>query len=433
MILEIINRNSKSKADVMMVAMGTSLHFLVDSLCACCLFLLADGEGMPQLLGVFMVYNVLAFLTQPLTGMLADRIGQPQMLMVLSVALLSLGVAVASLGFLLFTSILLGLGNSLFHVWGGRQVAVQTANDIRALGVFVSTGAFGLAVGMAFHSWVLLYAFLFAIVGMTIYTLRKISSIDSVCEVSFVPNQLKPWMIWCSALVLMAVVMLRSQTSECFSAEMEKGRTVMLIIGAVAMLGKATGGFLAKGVGIVWTIALVLTGVVLASLFSKWVLGLLCVNLSMSVTLYLINLAMPGREGLAFGLLASALVPGYMVAQFSEGGFSVIPSLMATLLLTIIIELLVLRSLRERRADVLWSSVVVNILTNVTLNLFVTYVSNSVVVIIMSEVFVVLIEALWYWYFVKQWHQAIVYSFLCNGISFLLGLLAQFMILFLTL
>lgn len=422
---------------MMTMAMGTGLHFLVDGLCACCLFLLADGEGMPQLLGAFMVYNVLAFLTQPFTGMLADRMGQPQLLLALSVALLSFGVASASLfrlDALFLTAVLLGLGNSCFHVWGGRQVAVQTANDIRALGIFVSTGAFGLAVGMAWHSWQVLYAFLLAIVLLAIYALRMGASLESVREVSFVSDRLKPWMIWCAVMALMAVVMVRSLIGERFSAEMVKGGAVLLTVGTVAMLGKAAGGFLAKGIGIVWTIGLVAAGVLLASVFSFSVWGLLLVNLSMAVTLYLANLVMPGREGLAFGLLAAALMPGYLMAQLSGDGFGVIPALMATLLPTVVIEWLVLWSLRERRADVLWSSVVVNILTNVPLNLFVTYVSHSILVIIVAEVIVVLIEALWYCYFLRRWRQALVYSFLCNGISVLAGLLAQLVIiLFLTL
>jgi hypothetical protein len=34
----------------------------------------------------------------------------------------------------------------------------------------------------------------------------------------------------------------------------------------------------------------------------------------MPVTLYLANVVLPKREGLAFGLLAAALIPGYLLA-----------------------------------------------------------------------------------------------------------------------
>ena len=61
------------------------------------------------------------------------------------------------------TAILLGIGNSFFHTWGGKQVAMKTHNDIRALGVIVSTGAFGLAIGTVFCSWTLLFTFLLAL------------------------------------------------------------------------------------------------------------------------------------------------------------------------------------------------------------------------------------------------------------------------------
>ena len=46
------------------------LHFLVDCLCLCCLYLTA--LDMVQMMTIFVTYNVCAFLTQPLTGWLAD-------------------------------------------------------------------------------------------------------------------------------------------------------------------------------------------------------------------------------------------------------------------------------------------------------------------------------------------------------------------------
>ena len=57
-------------------------------------------------------------------------------------------------------AVLLGFGNSLFHVWGGKQVIVTYGNDMPALGLFVSTGALGLSLGVVFYSWFLLQAFL---------------------------------------------------------------------------------------------------------------------------------------------------------------------------------------------------------------------------------------------------------------------------------
>ena len=39
-------------------------------------------------------------------------------------------------------------------------------------------------------------------------------------------------------------------------------------------------------------------------------------NCTMPVTLFLANDVLAGREGLAFGLLAAALIPGYLMAVY---------------------------------------------------------------------------------------------------------------------
>ena len=414
-----------------MTGVGAMLHFLVDGLCACCLYLMIDGGGMSQLLGVFMTYNVLAFLTQPLTGMLADRLRQRHILLMASVALLAIGVAVVSLSspftshlLPLISSILLGLGNSLFHVWGGKEVALSTGNGVCSLGVFVSTGAFGLAVGMLLHAWWMLYVFLLLIALLTVVAVHM----PMAAALPVYPK--KSWIVWCFVLLMMCFVVFRSFLGEVFTTGVAKGGIMVLVIGGIAMLGKAGGGWIARGIGLKVVFLLALTGAVACVLLKGsveglWLLGLLFINGTMAITLHWTNSVMPGREGLAFGLLAAALMPGYLLAQLSDEGLSVIPSLLWTLLPTIVIELSVLWLLLERQADVLWSSVVVNILTNVPLNLYVTFVSGSVLTIFVGELLVFVVEMLWYWYFVGNWRQATVYSFLCNGISFLIGLLAQ--------
>ena len=413
---------------------GATLHFLVDGLCACSLFLLGDRFGWHLLLGVFVTYNVLAFLTQPLTGMLADRmVVHHGLLLALSVVLLTWGVAAVSFCLPLAAAVLLGLGNSLFHVWGGKQVAVATHNDVRAMGVFVSTGAFGLAVGMFAHSATLLYVLLGALVIAVGCWLLSAGGNTS----AFGRNQasdhhasaLSAIFSWGSVLLLMGAVMLRSWLGEQYSTGMAAGGASLLAIGAVAMAGKAFGGWIARWIGVVWTLVLVAAVLLIfhyASFIVHFPSFLFLVNLTMAVTLYLANVVMPGREGLAFGLLAAALMPGYLLGvEHWTMGDGVLPSLLATLLPTIVIELSVLWVLRERRTDVLCSAVVVNVLTNVPLNLFVTYVSHSLAVVVVAELTVVFVEALWYYYFVAHWRQALTYSFLCNGFSLLLGLLAS--------
>ena len=454
--------SAKAVAAWRLTCVSALLHFLVDGLCVCCLYLVAGVSSLAGLAGVFIAYNVLAFLTQPLTGMLADRLAHRRQLLWLSALLLSAAVAVASLGVLavgggapmgvlLLVAVLLGLGNSLFHVWGGKEVAMATGNDIRALGVFVSTGAFGLAVGVALHSWWALFVLLALFVGLVAAggatgtaagtqgtaadaTGTAVGAMGTAADATGTAARggaAVGRLSWVVVLLMMGFVLLRSFAGETLSAALQPVALLPLLVGGVAMVGKAAGGWVARGLG--WWQALLLLTVATASCVLwrhgaaviPWA-GLLLVNATMAVTLWLANRAMPRREGLTFGLLAAALMPGYLLAQaVGDDRLAVVPWLLATLVPTIVLELLVLWLLRERRADVLWSSVVVNMLTNVPLNLFVTFVSHSWTTILVAEVFIVAVEALWYRYFVDSWRQATAYSVLCNGISFFTGLLVQ--------
>lgn len=91
------------------------------------------------------------------------------------------------------------------------------------------------------------------------------------------------------------------------------------------------------------------------------------------------------------------------------------------LVATIVIELGVLLFLGERRRKVLCGSVVMNVLTNVPLNLYAVCVADGWNTVIGGEALVVLVEALCYKRLLGEWQQAWIYSLLCNAISFFLG------------
>ena len=304
------------------------LHLLVDGLCVCCLYLIASSFSALHLVGIFLTYNILAFLTQPLTGLWADSMKRRHWMLLASVLLLTVAVLATSIvvSFRLSTvgmmvvPILLGMGNSLFHVWGGKQVAVTTGNDMRALGAFVSTGAFGLALGIVFFSWPLLYTVLLTIcVLSTAYVHLDLIAGISAINSQEVECRFSKLFIWMSLLVLMLVVMLRSFVGETFSGEMSRTSSMVLLIGLLSMLGKMAGGWLAHHLGIVRMLALVIVLVLVCLVFRSQemviaLVGLFAVNCTMPVTLYLANVVLPKREGLAFGLLAAALIPGYLLA-----------------------------------------------------------------------------------------------------------------------
>lgn len=321
--------------DVGLIGISSVQHFLVDGLCICCIYLLAGAYcgslgayGDRLGLGAILTYNVLAFMSQPLTGLIADRMVHRHWLLLSSALLLTIAVAIASLmpvageWLLLLVAVMLGMGNSLFHVWGGKQTVVKMGNDIRALGVFVSTGALGLAVGLVFCSWTLLYVLLLTIVILSVaYVQLDDGSSKPVSGSIDHPAWLAPMKIWVAIVLLMLFVGYRSFAGELFSKGISKSQELILIIAAVAMLGKMAGGWIARWMGILRSLMVILAGVALCFLFRGdsvlvLLLGIFLMNLTMPITLFLANEVLPGREGLAFGLLAAMLVPGYLLAIY---------------------------------------------------------------------------------------------------------------------
>ena len=101
--------------------------------------------------------------------------------------------------------------------------------------------------------------------------------------------------------------------------------------------------------------------------------------------------------------------------------------LLTALVATVLIEYGILLLLGERRRKVLLGSVAVNVITNVTLNLYIVRHGISLMNVAVGEGLVVLAEALWYYAFTRSLEQSCVYSLLCNAVSFLMGLLFLFL------
>lgn len=320
------------------LGISASLHFLVDALCCCCMLLLVRSSDSNALLGVYLTYNVVAFMTQPLTGMLADRLQRRHWLLMAASLLLALAVLTAALivalgwnhlspDMLFVVAVLLGGGNSLFHVWGGKQVAVATDNDIRALGVFVSTGAFGLSVGALCCSWPVLFAFLLLIPLLSVAYLHvepsQTPAVDApqttAADAPHSKPSYSPVVVWTAVVAVAAVVLFRSFVGEKLTTGIDKTQLLILLFGAVSMAGKMAGGWIALRLGIVRALVVVLVAFALCFLLRDTsvavvLAGLFLINCTMPVTLYWANALLPGREGLAFGLLAAVLVPGYLLA-----------------------------------------------------------------------------------------------------------------------
>jgi len=298
----------------------TILHFLVDGICALVIFSSLYDDDKTKGLIIFLVYNIIAFCTQPFVGLLIDKYkNKERLFLIISIISLMLGI-IFKFQYII-SAILLGIGNSFFHVSGGKYVISKTNNNIVSLGVFVSTGALGLAIGTNIHHLSIWITFISIAL---IITLILLLSKDISVEENNISNELNLNQNWILILALMiiAVVLIRSFVGKIIPLDFDKPIWVLLLIGASAMLGKALGGVIAKFIGINKTIiiTMVLSAILLICFNSNLYLslfGILLFNCSMPLTLYLINDLLKQKEGFAFGLLAAFLVPGYLFGMFN--------------------------------------------------------------------------------------------------------------------
>ncbi len=288
-------------------------HALVDAACAATLFaIVALGHTEPKdsfLLIVF--YDILAFSTQPVFGLLADKFKIPVYSAVLGVVLVAAATLFLPVPFL--AASLAGIGNALFHV-GGGIISLNLVPGKAALpGIYVAPGALGLMIGTLigkgghFVAW----PFILLLLGSAALFLR-IPRPD-IAAPRDLPENLK----WFEAVIslLLVSVAIRSLVGMSLVLPWKSDLVLLVALTCAVVLGKALGGVLGDKFG--WT-AVAVSGLVvslpLLTFFAQIpvlaILGLFLFNLSMPITLICVAEMLPGRSGFAFGLTTLALIIG---------------------------------------------------------------------------------------------------------------------------
>ena len=114
----------------MQLAVNAIAHFLVDALCLATLF--SGRIPTESFFLALLLYNTLAFSTQCVVGLAVDRVRRVASLEVAACAAVALGFAVSAPWWL--SVVLIGCGNSLFHVTGGCTTLRESEGKAWPLG-----------------------------------------------------------------------------------------------------------------------------------------------------------------------------------------------------------------------------------------------------------------------------------------------------------
>jgi MFS transporter, FSR family, fosmidomycin resistance protein len=252
-------------------------HGVSDGAAGLLLGSLATNAPGTQIALLVLIYNALAFGSQPLIGYFADNLPSPRIFASGGMALLVAGLLSRSIGSGEIAVLLAGLGSAAFHVGAGALTLRSCGGRSDAAGVFAAPGVVGLAIGGAL-----------AVSGHYLYLPFLVSLLSLIGLVQSWPVPPRPisesklskepifeshdWIM----IGLLTAVALRSLLWTSFQLASSGQITALVAMGVAAGAGKLVGGFAAERLGYRrWTLLSLLVAAPLLAFAGKKLLFLL--------------------------------------------------------------------------------------------------------------------------------------------------------------
>jgi FSR family fosmidomycin resistance protein-like MFS transporter len=312
-------------------------HAAIDASCAAVAFSLLSSKSITDeyFIQLVVMYNVIAFGSQTLFGLLVDKYRCPKLSAISGSIITASAIPVSFLS-PLYAIILAGFGNALFHIGGGTISLNLTKNKAAAPGIFVAPGASGLLIGTlygksgSFTAWPLL---IIIAVLCTLMYYTKSPEINYKTDVKINTDYFESII-----LLLLITIVARSVIGSVVVLPWKSDIFLLATLTSGIVLGKAFGGIIGDKYG--WQKAGVISLLISAPLLAfgaaipyAAILGMFLFNFTMPITLVAISNTLPGRPGFSFGLTTLALVIGVLPAYAGAGSFlSQSPSVFAIII-----------------------------------------------------------------------------------------------------
>ncbi|MBQ9030532.1 MAG: hypothetical protein IJ106_03650 [Parasporobacterium sp.] len=316
----------------------TVMHFLVDLSCIFYLMgmIYVRLPGYEDWTRAAVLYNLFAFALPAVLGLIADIAGKNALVS-------SLGCLLILISYLFIPApwtavVLIGVGNGLFHIGGGRQILMDSVRPEGAAaepgsrlriktksgfqyapsGIFISSGAFGVYLGRTLSGMFkqVFYVSLWILLAVCVVLLAWLGVLqwkDSIR--SRLSRQKLSRGMLAGSLLIFLVVILRSYYG--FVAVYSWNRTFLtgLLFTFCIVAGKFIGGIAADWIGVTAASLISLMGAGILALFAggspaAGCISILLFNMTMPITLTLLTDLWKELPGFAFGVLMLALFLG---------------------------------------------------------------------------------------------------------------------------
>ena len=289
-------------------------HGVSDGAAGLLLGSLATNSPATQIMLLVLIYNALAFGSQPLIGYFADGLRAPRIFASGGMLLLAVSLTIRGLGLGEGAVLLAGLGSAAFHVGAGALTLRSCGGRSDAAGLFAAPGVVGLAIGgaLAVSGHYLYLPFLIAILAFVFVIQawpipsREASISKPAKEPIFESHD---WIM----IGLLTAVALRSLLWTSFQFAGAGQITALIALGVAAGIGKFIGGFAAERLGYRrWTLlSLLIAAPLLAFAGKKLALllpGVALLQSSIPCSMAAMARLLPARPATATGLVLGLAV-----------------------------------------------------------------------------------------------------------------------------